>query len=69
VAELTPWRVARLADKAPIRAFLNRDRALTAYAIGDLDDAWHLTRLFEAFRYGPEGQPIPLQEFRPPSRG
>jgi predicted dehydrogenase len=37
--------------------------------IGDLDDAWHLTRLFEAFRYGPEGQSILLSEFQPPARG
>src|SRR5690606_14770381 len=53
VAELTPWRVARLADKAPIRAFLNRDRALTAYAIGDLDDAfWPQSAYYGAARNG-----------------
>lgn len=27
---------------------------------GGLNDAWHLTRLFEAFRYGEEGTPIRL---------
>lgn len=53
MAELTPWRVARLADKAPIRAFLNRDRALTAYAIGDLDDAfWPQSAYYGAARNG-----------------
>jgi ribosomal protein S18 acetylase RimI-like enzyme len=31
---------SRLTDKDAIRAFLNRDRALTAYALGDLDDAF-----------------------------
>ena len=39
-----------------------------APVIGGLDDAWHLTRLFEAFRYGAEGQPIHLNTFQPPSR-
>lgn len=39
-----------------------------APSIGSLDDAWHLTRLFEAFRYGPEGQVIRLREFEAPQR-
>lgn len=32
---------------------------------GGLEDAWHLTRLFEAFRYGEEGQTIRLKALRP----
>ncbi len=36
--------------------------------IGSLEDAWHLTRLFEAFRYGPESTPIALETFEPPKR-
>ncbi len=35
-------------------------------AVGDLVQAWHLTRLFEAFRYGPEGRTIDLRAFEPP---
>jgi hypothetical protein len=35
---------------------------------GGLEDAWHLTRLFEAFRYGEEGQTIRLRDLRPPAR-
>lgn len=31
--------ILHLTDKPPIRAFLNRDRGLAAYALGDLDDA------------------------------
>ncbi len=34
--------------------------------IGSLEQAWHLTRLFEAFRYGPEGRTIVLRDFQPP---
>ena len=34
---------------------------------GGLDDAWHLTRLFEAFRYGQEGAIIRLETFQRPS--
>jgi len=34
--------------------------------IGSLEQAWHLTRLFEAFRYGPEGRTIALRDFQPP---
>ena len=34
---------------------------------GNLQSAWHLTRLFEAFRYGEEGQAIRLDSLRPPS--
>ena len=33
-----------------------------------LEDAWHLTRLFEAFRYGEEGKPIRLLALQPPAR-
>ena len=37
---MTRYEVSRLTDKDPIRAYLNRDRSLTAYALGDLDDAF-----------------------------
>lgn len=53
MADLTAWRVGRLADKPPIRAFLNRDRILTAYALGDLDDAfWPQSAFYGAARDG-----------------
>jgi ribosomal protein S18 acetylase RimI-like enzyme len=32
--------IIHFTDKQPIRQFLNQDRALTAYALGDLDDAF-----------------------------
>ncbi len=42
-------RTRRLSDRAAIRAFLGRDRALTAYALGDLDDAfWPQSRFVGA---------------------
>jgi len=43
----------RLTDRAAIRAFLGRDRALAAYALGDLDDAfWPQSAFFGAERGG-----------------
>lgn len=49
----TPYATDRLADRAAIRAFLNRDRALTAYALGDLDDAfWPESAFYGAWRDG-----------------
>lgn len=51
MADLTGWRVTRLEDKAPIRAFLGRDRTQSAYALGDLDDAfWPESAFFGAAR-------------------
>jgi predicted dehydrogenase len=35
---------------------------------GGLEDAWHITRLFEAFRYGKEGTAIRLDSLQPPAR-
>lgn len=50
MAALTGWRTAPLVDPAPIRAFLDRDRILTAYALGDLDAAfWPQTAFYGAF--------------------
>lgn len=50
MAALTGWRAAPLDDPALIRAFLDRDRILTAYALGDLDAAfWPQTTFFGAF--------------------
>jgi ribosomal protein S18 acetylase RimI-like enzyme len=40
------YDIQRLTDKAPLREFLNRDRALTAYALGDLDEAFWPQSLF-----------------------
>ncbi len=40
------YQIQHLTDKAPIREFLNRDRALTAYALGDLDEAFWPKSLF-----------------------
>jgi ribosomal protein S18 acetylase RimI-like enzyme len=41
----------RLRDKTLIREFLNLDRKLTAYALGDLDDAfWPLSAFYGAWR-------------------
>jgi hypothetical protein len=34
---------------------------------GGLEDAWHITRLFEAFRYGEEALPIRLATLQVPS--
>lgn len=49
MAALTGWRTARLDDPVPIRAFLDRDRILTAYALGDLDAAfWPQTTFYAA---------------------
>jgi len=43
----------RLTDRERVRAYLNRDRALTAYALGDLDDAfWPQSAFFGAFAGG-----------------
>lgn len=43
--------MTRLVDKTPIRTFLNRDRILAAYALGDLDDAfWPQSMFFGAAR-------------------
>ncbi|MBN1202450.1 MAG: GNAT family N-acetyltransferase [Anaerolineae bacterium] len=42
----------RLTDKTAIRAYLNRDRALTAYALGDLDDAFWPDSVFYGARQG-----------------
>lgn len=47
------YEILHLTDKAPIRAFLNRDRALSAYALGDLDDAfWPQSTFYGARRDG-----------------
>jgi predicted dehydrogenase len=35
---------------------------------GGLEDAWHVTRLFEAFRYGEEGAIIRPSDLQPPPR-
>ena len=40
------YQTRQLADKTAIRAFLNHDRALTAYALGDLDDAFWPDSIF-----------------------
>lgn len=53
MAELTAWHPVPLTDKAAIRAFLNRDRILSAYALGDLDDAfWPRSTFYGARREG-----------------
>ncbi|MCZ7538554.1 MAG: GNAT family N-acetyltransferase [Anaerolineae bacterium] len=45
--------VERLTDRAEVRAFLSQDRALTAYALGDLDDAlWPESAFYGARRSG-----------------
>jgi ribosomal protein S18 acetylase RimI-like enzyme len=44
------YATQRLGDKALIREFLNLDRKLTAYALGDLDDAfWPQSAFFGAW--------------------
>jgi len=49
MAEITRWRTVRLDERGAIRDFLNRDRGLTAYALGDLDDAfWPQSAFFGA---------------------
>jgi ribosomal protein S18 acetylase RimI-like enzyme len=40
MARIVTIETRRLTDKATLRVFLNRDRALMAYALGDLDDAF-----------------------------
>lgn len=46
-------QIQRLTDRAAIRAYLNHDRDLTAYALGDLDDAfWPQSEFFGARRGG-----------------
>ncbi|MBN1287515.1 MAG: GNAT family N-acetyltransferase [Anaerolineae bacterium] len=34
------WRVSTITDKNALRAFLNRDRGLSVYALGDLDEPY-----------------------------
>ncbi len=47
------YQIQHLTDKAPIREFLNRDRALTAYALGDLDEAfWPQSMFYGALKDG-----------------
>ncbi len=46
---VTRWRTFRLGERHTIRDFLNQDRPLTAYALGDLDDAfWPDSAFFAA---------------------
>lgn len=46
-------RVERLTHRAAIRAFLERDRQLTAYALGDLDDQlWPESEFYGALEEG-----------------
>ena len=50
---MTEITVERLADRAEVRAFLSYDRSLTAYALGDLDDAlWPESAFYGARRGG-----------------
>ncbi len=50
---MTPsYDVQRLTDRAAIRAFLNTDRGMTAYALGDLDDAYWPQSTFYGARVG-----------------
>jgi hypothetical protein len=47
------YEIRHLADRGPIRDFLNRDRALTAYALGDLDEAfWPQSMFYGAVKDG-----------------
>lgn len=47
------WKTGRLTDRAEVRSFLNRDRALMAYALGDLDDAfWPQSEFYGAWQAG-----------------
>ncbi|MBN2303861.1 MAG: GNAT family N-acetyltransferase [Anaerolineae bacterium] len=51
------YHTQRLTDKAAIRAYLNRDRIVTAYALGDLDDAfWPQSEFYGARRAGESGE-------------
>lgn len=46
---VTRWRTFQLDERHTIRDFLNQDRPLTAYALGDLDDAfWPDSAFFAA---------------------
>jgi ribosomal protein S18 acetylase RimI-like enzyme len=44
------YEILHLTDKPPIREFLDRDRGLTAYALGDLDDAFWPQSMFYGAR-------------------
>ncbi len=45
------YTVCRLMDRATVRDFLGQDRGLTAYALGDLDDAlWPESIFYGAYR-------------------
>ncbi|MBN1967290.1 MAG: GNAT family N-acetyltransferase [Anaerolineae bacterium] len=44
------FETLRLTERDPIRAFLNQDRRMTAYAIGDLDDAFWPQSIFYGAR-------------------
>jgi len=47
------YDAVHLTDRAVIRAYLNRDRRLTPYALGDLDDAfWPDSEFFGPVRDG-----------------
>jgi len=58
----------RLTDRAEIRAFLNRDRGLSAYALGDLDDAFWPQSFFMGARQDGKLAAVVLlyQGFDPP---
>lgn len=50
---MVPYTTLRLNDKPALRAFLNQDRKLTAYALGDLDEAfWPDSEFYGACRDG-----------------
>ncbi len=48
------YETLRLTNRAVIRTFLNQDRALAAYALGDLDDAFWQDSVFFGARRGRE---------------
>ena len=44
------YEVLPLLDRATIRAFLNQDRSMSAYALGDLDESfWPMSIFYGAF--------------------
>lgn len=44
------YTIERLTDRETVRMFLNQDRSLTAYALGDLDDAfWPASKFYGAY--------------------
>lgn len=47
---ISPYRIATIRDKTELRHFMNQDRALCAFALGDLEEKmWEMSTYYGAF--------------------